>query len=584
MPQKLLDNEGLEFITYVLKRYPRQSVLIVLLLILSGFAEGLGIVTLLPLLELAVGTGGTADSELGQVVINGLAWFGLPPTLIVLLTLIVIGMTLKAAFLWLAMKRVGYTMAHVATDLRLLLMRALLQARWSYFVSQPAGYFGSAIGSEALRASSAYKQACALLATGVQVLIYTVLAFLVSWQVALLALVAGMVATVALGAFVRMSREAGKRQTELMKSLIVRLTDALQGIKPIKAMGRERHLWPLLEQETMELNTAQERSVLAAETQKLFQEPMLVLLLAIGLFVLLTVGDQPFTTVLVMTFLFYRLVGRVHLLQNNYLSMAVGESAFWSLQENVERAERERESTTGKRSAPPLRQGIVLDSVDFGYGDREVLRDLTLSIPAGQFVAIIGPSGAGKTTIADLIIGLYHPQGGKVYVDGVSLAEIDLDEWRQMIGYVPQEMFLFHDTLIRNVTLGDDSISSEAVEQALRTAGAWDFVSQLPDRMNTVLGERGSRLSGGQRQRIAIARALVRNPKLLVLDEVTTALDPVTEAEICETLRQLRGEVAVVSISHQPAMREAADIVYHLEHGTVTELHENPTLAAIQPG
>src|SRR5690606_8181824 len=133
---------------------------------------------------------------------------------------------------------------------------------------------------------------------------------------------------------------------------------------------------------------------------------------------------------------------------------------------------------------------------------------------AGQLTVITGASGAGKTTLTDLLLGLYLPDRGEVLIDGVPLAEIDLQCWRSMVGYVPQELILFHDTVLANITLGDPTISEERAEAALRAAGAWGFVSSLPRGLHTIVGERGTRLSGGQRQRVALARALVHDPKL----------------------------------------------------------------------
>jgi ATP-binding cassette, subfamily C, bacterial len=182
-------------------------------------------------------------------------------------------------------------------------------------------------------------------------------------------------------------------------------------------------------------------------------------------------------------------------------------------------------------------------------------------------VAIAGPSGSGKTTLIDLVIGLLNPDAGTIRIDGVALNTLDRAAWRAGIGYVPQEMFLFHDTIYSNITLGDGGLTRADARAALRAAGAWAFVSALPDGMDTVVGERGSRLSGGQRQRIALARALVRTPRLLILDEVTTALDPRTEAEICATLAGLKGAVTILAVSHQPAIVAVADLVYHLSDG-----------------
>jgi len=564
----LFAKESVATIGLFLRRYPRRSTLMVMLLILSGLAEGVGVVTLLPLLEIAVAGPAEEPSRLSSSFEQLLSTVGLQPSVPILLTLIVVGMTAKAAFLWLAMKQVGFTVARIATDLRLMLIRALLRARWSYFSTRPVGHFANAISNEAHRASGAYREMCFVLAGSVQVIIYVAIALLISWETALLALLAGGGILLLLRRLVALGRGAGGKQTVLMKSLVGRMTDALHGIKPIKAMAREDDLRPLLEQETKDLNKATEQQVVAAQSMRAFQEPLLVLFLAIGLYLTITVGNQPFATVLVMAFLFYRLVAYMNQLQNHYQTMASCESAFWSLHEQTAAAEAEGEPS-GSRTAHRVAKGIELRNIDFSYGDTPILRNVSLSIAAGEFLALVGSSGAGKTTLADLIIGLYRPDRGEVFIDDVPLKDLDLSSWRRRIGYVPQEMFLFHDTIFHNVTLGDETVSRESVEAALRTADAMKFVEALDQGMDTVVGERGSRLSGGQRQRLALARALVGDPDLLILDEVTASLDPATEAEICETLSELSGRLTIVSISHQAAMRDVADAVYCLEGGVI---------------
>ncbi len=147
---------------------------------------------------------------------------------------------------------------------------------------------------------------------------------------------------------------------------------------------------------------------------------------------------------------------------------------------------------------------------------------------------------------------------------------MDIKAWRSMIGYVPQETFLLHDSILLNVTLGDPKLTEEAAIQALKASGAWDFMRELPKGIQHVVGERGGKLSGGQRQRIMIARALVHQPKLLILDEATSALDPETEASICQTMQGLKGQLTILAISHQEALMEAADRVYRIEHGVAT--------------
>ncbi len=196
----------------------------------------------------------------------------------------------------------------------------------------------------------------------------------------------------------------------------------------------------------------------------------------------------------------------------------------------------------------------------------------SLTIPAREVTALVGMSGAGKTSVADLVLGLVRPSRGEVWIDDLPLAEADLRAWREQVGYVPQDIALFRESVGANVSLGDPAITPSDVEAALGAAGALDFVRALPRGIDTELGERGAGLSGGQRQRLAVARALVRNPALLVLDEATTALDPESEAAICESVRGLRGRVTVLVISHQTALVDLADRVYRIEGGRAKRL------------
>jgi ATP-binding cassette subfamily C protein len=493
----------------------------------------------------------------------------LEPTIGLLLTIIVAGMCVKAALVLLANKQVGYAVAHVATDLRLGLIRALLRTRWEYYVRQPVGAFANAIASEARRASEAYQHASTILALLVESTVYIVVALLVSWRATALALAAGALIVYALNRLVRMSRRAGARQTRLSKSLLGRLTDTLQGIKIFKAMAREGLIGPLLESETRSLNRALRREVLSKEALKALQEPLIVVFLAAGVYVVLTYSQLALSTVIVLALLCTRIVAGLGKVQKEVQRLAACESAYWSLHAMINDALGASEVKPG-RASPSFEREITFRRVGFAYEGRRVLVDASCTMQAGRITVLIGPSGAGKTTVADLITGLIEPQEGEILIDGTDLRDLDTARWRAMIGYVPQETFLLHDSVRVNVGLGDPMISDADVEAALRAAGAWNFVVGLDGGLAAVVGERGLRISGGQRQRIALARALVRRPKLLILDEATTGLDPATEADICNALLQLRGEMAILAISHHGALPEFADCVYRVENGSIT--------------
>jgi ATP-binding cassette subfamily C protein len=264
-------------------------------------------------------------------------------------------------------------------------------------------------------------------------------------------------------------------------------------------------------------------------------------------------------------------LGQLSKIQKQYQKLVTMESAFWSLRKSIKQAEKAREISEGTEE-PRLDSAIRLERISFAYGDKTVLQDVSLRIPTRSLTTIIGASGAGKTTLVDLIIGLYRPNSGTVYLDDMPLTRVDIKQWRRRLGYVPQEQLLLHDSILLNVTLGDPMLTEADAEYALKAAGAWEFVSLLPEGMHTSVGERGSKFSGGQRQRIMIARALAHRPSVLILDEPTSALDPASEAIISETLRELRRDYTILAISHQPALAKLADVVYRLEDGQLSQV------------
>ena len=215
---------------------------------------------------------------------------------------------------------------------------------------------------------------------------------------------------------------------------------------------------------------------------------------------------------------------------------------------------------------------VEFRDVGFTYDEKSVLKELSLTIKAGEVTAILGPSGAGKSTFLDLLVGLLEPTAGSIRVDGEDLRRRDRLAWRRLLGYVPQDTTLFHATIMENLTLADASISEADVERALRDAGAWDFVAAMPKGLHEVVGERGLKISGGQRQRLAIARALVHKPKLLLLDEATSALDGETERAFYDTLERLTPGVTIVAITHRPAIKEIAGVVYALDDGRARQV------------
>ena len=563
------------------RKYPLTSAVMITALLLAGLMEGISLSMLLPLIGITIKNPESAESALAdgsgsgisaleRYVTEGFNWLGITPTLGIILIVIVVTVTLKSGLMLLAKKQIGYTVARVATDLRLEMLKALRVSRWQYFIRQPLGSLANSISTETNRTSKAYMSGVLMTAEFFEAAVYCIMAFLVSWKATLIALTAGFVTLGTLRRYLKKSRRAGQRQTDLRKSLLALLTDTLQSIKPLRAMARENASDHMLEKKTIRLNRALQKKVLNKELLVAFQHILSTVFLTGGIYVLLTYWQMSLASVMILVFLVARLLKRLNRVQERYQEMLVNESAYWSLQNTLQTAINEREEIGGGRT-PELQQAIRLQNVSFAYENRPVLDNVSLSFPKGQIITIVGPSGSGKTTLVDLVTGLLQPLQGEVLVDEVLLSQINLRSWRQMIGYIPQETILMHDTVMNNVTLGDPDLSESDAEAALRAAGAWEFVKAMPQSMESIVGERGGKLSGGQRQRISIARALVHRPKLLILDEATSGLDPKSEAAVCDTLTQLRGELTILAISHQTALVRIADTAYRIQDGKILQ-------------
>ena len=567
----------MRFLILLVRKYPKQSIFMLIAMLLAGIAEGFGLSAMLPLLSTAIGDhagSNIANSPAAErLVRESLQSLGISPTLEVLLVVIFCTIILKSTLLLIANKRVGFTVAQVATDMRLELMRALLAARWEFHLRQPVGAIANAMTSEANRTSKAYMCAAMMTIALIQAMVYVVVAFLVSWKATLVGLVAGSVIFYALKHLIGKARRAGERQTKVLRSLVGQLVDSLQSIKPLKAMAFEDLAGIALAKQTAKLNKTIRKQVISKEYLRALQEPLRIFFLLLGLYAALMHLKLPVATVMMLIFLIARLLGQLAKVQDAYQKMVIFESGYLSLRNKIKAARAEKEVGFGNQ-LPTLSTGIRFNQVFFDYGSRQVLQNAAFVFPAGMITAIIGPSGSGKTTVVDLLIGLLRPKQGEILIDDVKLEQIHLRKWRHMIGYVPQESWLLHDTVLNNVTLGDTKLTEEDAKYALQAAGAWDFVQTMPQGVNSTVGERGGKISGGQRQRIAIARAIVHRPKLLILDEATTALDPESEKGICDTLSQLRGTLTILAISHQAAVLEVADQAYRLEDGGVVQMME----------
>ena len=545
-----------------LRIYPARSAVMLICLIVAGTAEGLSLTALLPMLSVAAGEGATG--QFGELVMQGLAWAHIQPTIGVLLLIIVAGIMVKSGLLLIANRQVGYTVARVATELRVTLINALLACEWQYFARQRAGQLANSVATEANRAAAGFECGARGISFLLQIVVYAVVAFLISWQATLVSIGLGILSVALMYSLMRAARRAGTRQTKVMRELLSYLTDVLRSVKPLKAMARDSMAQASLQRQTDDLEDAIRREIMSSESLRALQDPLLAALAAFALYVALSWWGLSLPEVMVLVFLHVRLLGLLNKAQREYLKVMVQESAYKALKKTIAEAQAEVERGGGTIT-PTLERSVEVDGLRFSYGIDPVFDNLNVTIPAKSFVAITAASGTGKSTFLDLLCGLLKPQDGSIRIDGVPLDDLDLRQWRRLIGYVPQETVLLHDTILNNVLIGEANPTEADACTALTQAGLWNFVLSLPDGVNTIVGERGGRLSGGQAQRVAIARALAHKPKILILDEPTSSLDRINAQLICDTLAELSKDLIVIVASHQDFIVERADVEIKLD-------------------
>lgn len=409
----------------------------------------------------------------------------------------------------------------------------------------------------------------------------------------------GLVFLSGLGLFVvfrrsiRNAKQLGDRTTELSQVYFAGITDHMNGMKDIKSNLLEAaniHWFRSLTQR-MEDNTTQ--FVRQNATTQFFHRAVAAVFVACVIFISLQWLHVTPEKLIVLILIFSRLYFRFALIQASLEYIMSMISAF----ESVTKVQQECEaftdpslialassetrvpsavvnlSSASERQPLSLRHGIECSHLDYRYeGAAEpALRHINLFIPAREMTAIVGKSGAGKSTMVDVLMGFLRPTGGQITIDGLVLGDELLPQWRQSFGYVSQDPFLFHATVRENLMLADKDASEQQLWEALHFAAADNFVSRLPEGLNTIIGDRGIRLSGGERQRLVLARAILHHPPVLILDEATSALDGEHEAAIQAALERMKGQMTLIVIAHRLSTIRHADQIVVLDQGEVIQ-------------
>lgn len=552
---------------------------IVLLGLLSALFEGIGLYLFLPLLT-ALSGGGSAESELPAYLVQIMNVFSPQWQVPGLVSLVFLSVLLKAIVGYWNAAYFASVDAAAGHKMRLKLYEAILSASPGFLDAQPSGRIANSIFSETWRCARALKVLFGFLVDVTAALVLLVVLVFISWKATLL--VTPFIGTIIILLYLitRQTKAFGEAALKANEAFTKRAWEGLTGLKTIQMFGRVAYE----EKRFADVSDDVRRQFLSLELLSNLTSPIFEVLSALGIglwIVTLFWSGAGIPTLAAFLLILYRLQPRVRALIAARAGMLELGSAVIEI-DTVQRECRHSKLPSGPRPFTALREGIAVSGVTAQYEGSQIpaLRDVHLFIPSNRTTAVVGPSGAGKSTLINLLCRHVDPVTGTVLVDGMPLPEFRMKDWRDCVAVVSQDVHLFSCTIAENIAYGRLDATTEQVVAAARLAHADEFIAELPNGYDTEIGERGIRLSGGQRQRLALARALIRNPSILILDEATNALDSNTELLVQQTLAALKNKVTIIIIAHRLFTIMDADHIVVIKSGKVVEQGTFPALMA----
>ena len=543
--------------------------------LLAAVMEGFGVGLLVPLLSLLLGGEGATPMRPIRWMQTALPGHSAAYYIMVFCGLVLGAIITKNAILYLSLFLAARLKRRISVNLRNALYRKVHNAELSLFEQRTAGELTNVCFSEAARTAAIIDLLLLIGQRGSIGFFYLIALLIISWPLTLITVVlAGAIGMIVGGLHRRLS-SAGREITEANQRLFSCLMESFAGVRVIRAsnsQGRELERFHKVNenQAAVEQKTSVYNSLMLPVTETVAVAGAM-LIIGVAYYFFVRTGLMLSSYLLAFGFILLRilpLVNQLYSFQGHvlYLAPGVKEVEKWLAEPEYPKRPFGQAEFTG------VKEAVRFEQVGYAYPNgTQALKEVSFAMRAGQTVALVGTSGSGKSTLATLLLRLRQPAQGRITVDGVDYWGFATESWHRWTGVVEQEAFLFHDTMTRNISYGCPGATAEDIQKAVRTAHLEDVLTGLPDGLETVVGERGTMLSGGQRQRLAIARAIVRNPKLLILDEATSALDNLSERQVQSALEEAVQGRTVLVIAHRLSTVRNADHIVVLEQGRVAE-------------
>lgn len=558
----------------LLKVYPWLIPLIIILGVLASVFEGVGLSLFIPLLQ-SLNQGATPVTNNNffiNYINNFLSSYTSEYKIIVIALSIFITILLKNLLVYLNNIVFSWFDSRLGHWLRSRIFNQFLYVGYSYLEQQESGKLINTLSTETWRTTQALGTLIYWLINLCTILIFSSLLLLISWQLTISVITGLGIISLIIQYLTRKIKILGRQAVESNQNLASRMWEGFSGIRVIRSFAREKYEQNRFAIASQKVQSSFFKLDLLSKTVNPLSEVLSSALILVVMGVALYQEQTNFPILLTFLFILYRLQPKVKQLDSSRVALGSFIGSIEDVMSLIETKDKPYVSS-GKKIFPGLRQAICLESVSFAYNKRDTpaIQDIFLSIPKGKTTALVGSSGAGKSTLIGLICRFYEATAGEVLVDGYPLRAFEIDSWRNRIAVVSQDVFLFSTTIRENIAYGRLAATEGEIIEAAKLANAHQFIIQLPNGYNTKIGDRGMRLSGGQRQRIALARAIVRQPEILILDEATNALDSISENLIQEALQTLSKNCTVIAIAHRLSTIEQADQIVVLDQGKIVQ-------------
>ena len=552
--------------------------LIFLLSLIASIFEGIGILMLLPLLQ-SIDKSGTQDdydNEIINTINNLIEFLGLSNSMASILILISIAFIVKGLITFSALGFNAFLRGQLLKEIKVKLFELYSNMSYGYYSSKNTGDLINLINEQPTRSLEAFKQLTLMGSYLINTIILIFLAFLMTFSFGMMALVLGILLLLLflkMNSYVQsLSRIWAKENGILTKWLI----QSLHGFKYLVSTDQVSKLKKYINNSISILTSTQIKAGIASAFTQSIREPIAVVFIMVIMFLQIFVLGLRLEPILVSIALFYRALNSTLALQTSFQgtfqyigSMELVNNEF--INQEI------HQSKEGDENIEDFKNSIDFKNVSFGYNDNnKVLKSISLNIPFKSTTAFVGESGAGKTTLVDLITLTNENYEGEIIIDGLNSKKINKSSWRAQIGYVSQDTLIFDDTIANNISMWSVDTSNnenllERITNAANQANILEFIQSLPNGFNTIVGDRGILLSGGQKQRLFIARELFRKPKILILDEATSALDSESEKSIQKSVEALKGKITVIIIAHRLSTIKDVDTIHLIRNGQIVE-------------